>query len=286
MAEACCPASCGELLQGWISGSEKLISCPIDWFSTVEVCDGTPEHYERPRMRQMVKAVLHHYDLPKALSQTLRIRFDSTIPVAKGLASSTADIAATAIATANHLKKKLSEVELAQLCIAIEPTDSTIFTDLTLFDHNQGKIEQSYCWAPNIDILILESPIQLNTADYHHIDRRQKLLDSSPALANAWLQFQQSVITKNHHELGKAATISAQASQHILPKPAFGYLFNLIDKYSLFGLNVAHSGTIVGLMMDRHQHDIEKITNDVVHSQINHYYPRHHLVKMTNGGVR
>ncbi|HAD0256910.1 GHMP kinase, partial [Salmonella enterica subsp. enterica serovar Anatum] len=34
MAVAQCPASCGELIQGWILGSEKLVSCPVDWYST------------------------------------------------------------------------------------------------------------------------------------------------------------------------------------------------------------------------------------------------------------
>ncbi|EFS03541.1 propanediol utilization protein PduX, partial [Listeria seeligeri FSL S4-171] len=37
--KAKCPASCGELLQGWIEGSEKLISYPINWFSEVTLSD-------------------------------------------------------------------------------------------------------------------------------------------------------------------------------------------------------------------------------------------------------
>ncbi|TQS52516.1 GHMP kinase, partial [Salmonella enterica subsp. enterica serovar Typhimurium] len=37
VAVAQCPASCGELIQGWILGSEKLVSCPVDWYSTVAV---------------------------------------------------------------------------------------------------------------------------------------------------------------------------------------------------------------------------------------------------------
>lgn len=30
-----CPASCGELMQGWIAGSEKLVSYLIEWYSEV-----------------------------------------------------------------------------------------------------------------------------------------------------------------------------------------------------------------------------------------------------------
>lgn len=42
MAVAQCPASCGELIQGWILGGEKLVSCPVDWYSTVEATAGQP----------------------------------------------------------------------------------------------------------------------------------------------------------------------------------------------------------------------------------------------------
>lgn len=286
MAEARCPASCGELLQGWILGSEKLVSCPINWFSTVEVTEGKPLNYERPLMRQMLRLVLQHFDLPDQLSHSLRIRYESSIPVAKGMASSTADIAATAVATARHFKQRLSEKELAKLCIALEPTDSTIFADLTLFDHNEGDIVESHRWIPDIDILILESPERLNTSDYHRLDRHQKLLHGSKALDIAWLQFQKSVQKKSRRELGKAVTMSAQASQSILPKPAFQDLYGLLEKHALFGLNVAHSGTVVGLMLDRYKHDIDKVRYDVLHSDINRFYPYRHLVKMTEGGVR
>ncbi|MDE9448526.1 GHMP kinase, partial [Xenorhabdus bovienii] len=68
MAEACCPASCGELLQGWLLGGEKLISCPINWFSCVSVSEGTPIRHERQRMRQMVNLLLDYWQIPLKFS--------------------------------------------------------------------------------------------------------------------------------------------------------------------------------------------------------------------------
>ncbi len=141
VAVAQCPASCGELIQGWILGSEKLVSCPVDWYSTVEVETGVPRKDERPLSRAMVDQLLAHWGYPPALSQQIRITLHSTIPVAKGMASSTADIAATAVATANHLGHLLDEPTLARLCVALEPTDSTLFRQLTLFDHNTAATQ-------------------------------------------------------------------------------------------------------------------------------------------------
>lgn len=77
-------------------------------------------------------------DLPQ-----VSLQVKSTIPVAKGMASSTADIAATIGATAKWLNKSISEAEIAKLCLQLEPTDSTIFESLTLFDHLRGDIIQS-----------------------------------------------------------------------------------------------------------------------------------------------
>ena len=127
MAEARCPASCGELIQGWILGGEKLISCPINWFSTVSVTDGVPGSHERPRMRQMLKAVLTYFDQPAEMARGLHINFDSTIPVAKGLASSTADIAATALATARHLGKHWMKPHWLPCVLALNPLTAPCF---------------------------------------------------------------------------------------------------------------------------------------------------------------
>lgn len=286
MAEARCPASCGELLQGWILGSEKLISCPINWFSTVEVCEGPPGRHERPRMRAMVRRVLQHYGLPESLHQSLRIRFDSTIPVAKGMASSTADIAAAAVATARHLQLPLSEEELAKLCVNIEPTDSTIFRDLTLFDHNEGQIVARHHWQPEVDLLVLESPLKLDTADFHQLDRQQHLTDNAQRMETAWQLFQSAVANRDTRKLGQATTLSAEASQPLLPKPAFNELLALVEQYDLYGLNVAHSGTVVGLLCNGRQHDSGQIAARIRQTPLAHFYPNLHQVRMLSGGVR
>ncbi|WP_145572039.1 GHMP kinase [Yersinia bercovieri] len=286
MAEARCPASCGELIQGWILGGEKLISCPVNWFSTVSVSDGAPSGHERPRMRQMLAAVLAYFDHPAEMARGLSIRFDSTIPVAKGLASSTADIAATAQATARHLGETLDEAALAALCVTLEPTDSTLFQQLTLFDHQTAATQISYDWQPQLDILLLESQNILNTEDYHRRDRQPALLASAASLARAWQLFTQAAERRDCSLLGQATTVSAQASQRLLVKPDFAALMKLVEELDLYGLNVAHSGSVVGLLLDRQRHDVEKIYWQLQQRNITQNYPNQHLLTMVPGGVR
>ncbi|ENL8726039.1 L-threonine kinase [Citrobacter amalonaticus] len=286
MAVAQCPASCGELIQGWIMGSEKLISCPVDWYSTVEVSTGSPLADERPLSRAMVNRLLEHWDYPAHLSQDIRVSIHSTIPIAKGMASSTADIAATAVATAQHLGHQLDESTLAQLCVSLEPTDSTVFQQLTLFDHNDASTQIPCDAQPALDLLVLESPQTLRTADYHRIPRQAGLHAGAPALKRAWEKVQEACAEQNPYRMGEAATLSAIASQMLLPKPDFDALLSLVEECGLYGVNVAHSGSVVGLMLDRQRHDVDYVKWLLARNRLTEHWPEQHLLRMVSGGVK
>ncbi|WP_052250349.1 GHMP kinase [Enterobacter sp. Bisph1] len=286
MAQAACPASCGEIIQGWILGGEKLVSCPVEWYSQVEVTTGKPLPDERPLTRAMVRQLLAHWQLPATLSSQLRIDCRSTIPVAKGMASSTADIAATAVATARHLGFELDEATLARLCVTLEPTDSTLFAGLTLFDHTAATTRIPCGPLPRTEILLLESPLTLTTADYHRLARQQALQDHAAPLDTAWRILQQACAQDDAALLGKAATLSAIASQALLPKPAFLSLLNLVERFDLYGLNVAHSGSVVGLLLDSARHDVEGLCGFIASSELAAHWPKNYLLKVVEGGVK
>ncbi len=285
MAVAQCPASCGELIQGWILGSEKLVSCPIAWYSTVEVCQGKPLAQERRLARAMVIRVLQHFNCPPDISRDIRIEIHSTIPVAKGMASSTADIAATAVATAHYLGYALDEDELARLCVSIEPTDSTIFHNPTLFAHNDASVSISCPPSPELDVLVLESQETLLTREYHRRVRLPALLLGAPTLARAWEKVQSGCLTNNPATIGEAATLSAIASQALLPKPDFAALLALSEACGLYGVNVAHSGSVAGLLLDRNKHDVGYIQWLLARKNLLRHWPDQHLVRMVSGGV-
>ncbi|QXO16173.1 GHMP family kinase ATP-binding protein [Vibrio ostreae] len=287
MAEARCPASCGEFIQGWIGGSEKLISCPIDWFSTVSVTQGNAaSSRQRPRMRQALELALQSLDIPASESDGLKIEFDSTIPVAKGMASSTADIAATIAATYRHYRQAISESELAALCVQIEPSDSTMFSRFTLFDHHRGAVTEQFDTVNNLDVLVLESTHQLCTASYHRIARQNQLQRSGAQLQHSVVQFAQALRSQDLYQLGHAATTSAIESQHIIAKPQFSALLQLVEKHDLYGINIAHSGTTVGLLCHRSTHNVEAVCAELKNMPGNRAYPHTHLCKVIAGGIR
>lgn len=287
MAKACCPGACGELIQGWLYGSEKLISCPIDWYATVEV-----EHKSRlthqagSKAYQAFLSTLQFLQQPSDYIHELAVHVESTIPQSKGMASSTADVAATILATARYFDYDMPADELAMLCTQVEPTDSTIFSEVTLFDHHRGTVKESYGQIDTpIPILVLQSTIHLNTVDYHHMQRFDKLKASAPQLEKARKLLQSAMQEKDGALLAEAATLSAIESQRVLPKPLFASLLDIVERQGLLGINVSHSGSAIGILYDEHRHDIEKVVNSIEQVDRLNFYQTRHYQKLIPGGA-
>jgi L-threonine kinase len=96
-AVAWSPGACGELVQGVIDGRDFLITCPIARYSrvSVEVVGSTLDVPEDcSKLREALQRTLDLLGAPLDLG--LRVQVTSDLLRGKGLASSTADIAAGA----------------------------------------------------------------------------------------------------------------------------------------------------------------------------------------------
>ena len=256
---AICPASCGELIQGWINGGEKLISYGINCYSRVTLQEGFKDN-ERgySKSYNMVGKVLQYYGYKEADGKNFALKIDSDIPVGKGMASSTADLAATALATATFLGKEISEAEIASLCIQIEPTDSIVFSNITLLDHLYGRTIQGFGTFPAAKVLLLEGKGTINTIDFRRTNRELSLRKNEALLQKAMVSFEKGIMNTDLKELGKASTISALANQEILYKEGIEKLQEECQRLGAAGINVAHSGTVVGILYSDTDFDVEK----------------------------
>lgn len=285
--KATCPASCGELLQGYIAGGEKLISYPINWYSEVTLSDKSGLISSGHTKAWLAfELTCEYFDVGKRERPPISLQVKSTIPVAKGMASSTADIAATIGATAKWLNKTITEKEIAKLCLQLEPTDSTIFKSLTLFDHLQGEVIQNSHWMPRLGVVVLEPLTILETAIYRQKDHQEQLLKNKQDLAQGMQFFEQAVTQKSIHLLGKAATVSAASNQSILPKPFWNELLEVSSCLNLVGINVSHSGTVVGLLYDLDKTDPLEILFELERRYVTTFYSRYYFRELVNGGVQ
>ncbi|SCX80283.1 GHMP family kinase ATP-binding protein [Alkaliphilus peptidifermentans] len=258
MIQALCPASCGELIQGWIHGSEKLISYSINCYSLVSLTEGRrQESNSLTKAYKMINKVFEYYKVPSRQSKGLKLEKQSYIPVGKGMASSTADLAATALATAAYLGKKISQAEIASLCVEIEPTDSIIFSDITLFDHLQGAFIKHYGSNPEGKLLLLEGRQAIDTIEFRRTKMTTILKEQGPKLQKALQLFEEGVKTQDFKKMAEAATISSLANQAILYKDGLEEIIELSCNMGAFGVNIAHSGSVVGILYEDRYFDQE-----------------------------
>ncbi len=286
MITAICPGSCGELIQGMVDGREMLISYPIDCYSHVTVYEGKRNKNINSKSYRMLEKVFEFlgYDYKDSLNIALHI--ESDIPVSKGMSSSTADLVATAKATAEYLSSNITEDDIARLCVEIEPTDSILFSEITLFDHLKGTYKKSYGSIPNFNILLFEGRDKIDTIEFRKTDRRSILKNNEDQISKAIQVFEKGIKNNNLKLIGEAATISAFANQDILYKEGLDKIYDLAMKKGALGINVAHSGTVIGVMYDKYKFQKQAFLYEIMRTDFISYYKNINEHVVVPGGAK
>ena len=156
------------------------------------------------------------------------VRLTSELPCGKGMASSSADLAATAQAVAKTLGKKFLPAELGKLCAEIEPTDGIFYSGVVAMNPLTGQLVKKIHVREKFLIAIFDYGGEVDTLKFN---RRSDF--EFPAL-----------VDEINFELIKK---SALANQKILPKRGLEELMNFAENIGALGVNVAHSGTVTGI---------------------------------------
>jgi L-threonine kinase len=259
------PGTCGELVQGAMDGISFHISCPVNIYSVVEVELDSNIHLldystECPKAASAVRKTLEFLGHPNLGG---RLSIQSSIPIGKGMASSTADVAAAIEATALVLGERLEESQVAELALSIEPTDGSLFQGITLFDHRKGKLCQSLGLPPPIDIVVLDFGGEVNTIEFNHRNHGAVLQRLEPRITEALELVCCGIASGDPILVGQGAAMSAQANQDILFKSQLEQVISLAREVGAAGVNVAHSGTVVGILLDARRCDKEAIADFV-----------------------
>lgn len=281
-----CPASCGELIQGYVAGSEKLISLPINLYSTVKLFEGKNDRVFHGKSYQALEKVFEFYGYDRNECDNLTLQIDSKIPIGKGMASSTADIAATILATASYLGEIITEEQIALLSTKVEPSDSVFFKDITLLDHIKGSYSKSYFKMPELKVLLLEGKEIINTIEFRKVSRENILLENSRDLHRAINLFERGMKDKDLSKIAKAATTSAFANQKILYKENLEEIYDIAIKNGGLGINVAHSGSVIGVLFNNGNFDRDRFLAYLKENKINENYVNSVDYDVISGGVK
>lgn len=240
------PGSCGEFIQGYGDGVSFMVTCPIDRYTVVStVMDEDTGLSSKSRMaRDLTLAHLGKsgMQVPLALS--------SSIPVGKGMASSTADISAVCQATALACGEILSPETIAEIAISIEPSDAIFYDGIVQFDYRKGRLLRKLGPAPAMKILVFDCGGEIDTLAFNsRNDLISKQKENEAAVREAMALFLHGMKTGNVDEIGRASTISAFANQKILHKDALDSFYKEGMAAGGRGVIAAHSGTVLGLLL-------------------------------------
>lgn len=247
---ASAPGTCGELAQGVLDGVSAMITCPIDLYSTATVqlrkgagqVEGPPDSPKAVRAVELALARLGCDDVDA------RLRIRCQVPRSKGMASSSADIAAAVGATAAALNSDFSIQDQAKLALTIEPSDGVMLPGIALFDHRRGQVARSLGNPPAMRVLVLEFASALDTQAFNAVERKAELRQLEPSFREALELITEGLDRGDGELIGRGATLSALSYQSVLPKPQLPAAVTLGQDAGALGVNVAHSGTAVGLL--------------------------------------
>lgn len=176
----------------------------------------------------------------------------NNIPSAWGLGSSTSDVTAAIRAVGAAFGHALSSQVVADVAVRAEvASDPVMFSDrAVLFAQRKGVVLEDFSeHLPPLEILGFNT----DPAGYDTL--------GAPPARYSWWEIEafrpligllrKAVITQDPRLVGYVATASARINQRHLPKPHFERLAVLTTEVGAVGLQVAHSGTVVGLLFDR-----------------------------------
>lgn len=282
-----CPASCGEFVQGIIKDKEYLSSYAIDRYSIVTLEERIEDVKKGPlKARKAIEEVFKYFNLPKKELKHISIDINSEIPISKGMASSTADIGATIKATLNLIGKNLDEYEISRLATKIEPTDSIYIKENTIFNPLDANVMKKLGVLDTGKVLILEPNETLSTKYIRKKENYNKLKKQNKYIIEyAFKLLEEGIKKKDLNLIGQACNISSIANENIHKKKYLNEIMDISKEYGAYGVNIAHSGTVVGILLESDMNE-EIIKAKIIDRKINKKYKKIYTANIIAGGLR
>ncbi len=240
------PGSFGEVLQGSVEHRDVLLSCPVNIYTNVKILESTSSKnkFKWEKAATFLSNILTKWDY-KSYIDNLDIDIISNIPYGKGMASSTADLCGVYYCLLKMFNKKFNQEELIEQCIKIEPTDSIIFNEMTIFDYKKGTYKENIGSYFKYNILAFEGKKTVNTVEFNNkkLPTLSKVDDLSQVLREA-------IKEKNLKKLAYVSTESIIRNQKRLYYDWVQHIMNIKDETSGLGIMGAHSGNVLGIIYD------------------------------------
>ncbi|MFJ6695316.1 kinase [Streptomyces sp. NPDC091272] len=247
----------GELLQGVLpeKDGDFLVTLPVARWTMAtfrqESASGElevwPPHKSKAlRLARMIEELAPER-ARSARGGTLTV--SSVIPEGKGLASSSADLVATARAVGRALGIAMPPAHIERLLARIEPTDGVLYPGIVAFHHRSVRLRAVLGSLPAMAVVGVDEGGSVDTVDFNRIPKPFTAADRR-AYADLLARLTDAVRGRNLVEVGRVATRSAQMNQHLCHKGLFDPMLVVCREVGGLGVAVGHSGTTLGVLLD------------------------------------
>jgi L-threonine kinase len=254
LAEAVLPATVGEWVQGWIGGRESLVSLVVSWMGAVELRaqdggDAANSCGEKSLRAFVTSREIFAGGATGTFPEGSFINVVNPLPSARGLATSTMDVAGTFAACAAHAGAPRSDERLFSLCASIEPSDGIMFGGLALVDHIKGELIERLPTPPPMTLVAVVPARALDTDAYRRdVSALEALRGRFREHKRAYDMLKRGLAAGDPALVASAATLSAEIQQEVTPKQEWDALTRARELTGALGIATAHSGTASGLL--------------------------------------
>jgi L-threonine kinase len=248
------PCTCGELFQGSLDGEACLVSCPIDLYSTAV---WLPAERKSKPLGEKVRLALDAF--MQSASDHSALSITTPLPPGRGYGTSTADIGAALFALSSRNGIPLDGEEAASIAVGVEPSDSTPFEGLTLFAHKNAAFQRRLGNAPEAKVLVLDPGGSVDTQRFNAHDWSPQLKKLAADHRVAFDLLEDGITRRDLSAIGEAATRSARLHQEIMHNPLLEQALAVAEQIHAHGVCRAHSGTVLGLILDIQRQDDEDL---------------------------
>ncbi|TDV43157.1 kinase [Actinophytocola oryzae] len=242
----------GELLQGALpDGNDFLVTMPIARWSTAtfrldpdaDTVTVLPAH--KTKSLRLVRMMLDRYGVRGGGTLLL----ESDLPEGKGLASSSADLVATARAVGRAVGVVPGPAEIETLLRGIEPTDGVMYPGVVAFHHRAVRLRTRLGHLPRMTIVGIDEGGSVSTVRFN---KCHKVF--SPAVRDTYARLldtlSAAIRSGDTAAIGRVATESARLNQRFCPKGTLDRMIAICREVGGLGVVTTHSGTALGVLLD------------------------------------
>jgi len=256
----------GEILQGVFEGPDGLphrglVTLPCQTlrsFAIFAAEAGAGLRVEPSWRVKALRAARLTLDLLEQHDVGGQLTIRANIPVRWGLGSSTSDVLAAIRAIAYAFETRLQPKVVAEIAVRSEvASDSLMFEDrAVLFAQRDGLVLEDFSRElPPIDVLGFNADGTGNGVDTLLLPPAEYSWWEVQAFRPLVGLLRRAIHDQDARLLGQVASASARINQRYLAKPRFDAIERLVEESGAVGLQVAHSGSVLGFLFDALAHD-------------------------------